>query len=140
MALKMKNINDYKNLVEQGALKKHCVIEASAGTGKTYTIENIVVELLSEGIPLQSILIVTFTEKATGEMKDRIRRKIIETLENNNDDKLKEAYQNFDKASIFTIHGFCQKILNEHAFENGSLFNLEVVDDKDIFRNVFWTI
>ena len=59
-------------------LEKHALIEASAGTGKTYTIENLVVRLLEEraDLGLENILLVTFTEKATSELKMRIREKI----------------------------------------------------------------
>ena len=49
----------------------HCVIEASAGTGKTYTLEHIVVDLLIKGVPPDKILLVTFTTKATLELKIR---------------------------------------------------------------------
>ncbi|MGR3178574.1 MAG: UvrD-helicase domain-containing protein, partial [Candidatus Anammoxibacter sp.] len=55
-------------------LNKHALIEASAGTGKTYTIENLVVRMLLEKeVNLENILLVTFTEKAAGELKTRIR-------------------------------------------------------------------
>ena len=59
-------------------LSRHALVEASAGTGKTYTIENLVVRLLTEepDLHLQNILLVTFTEKATSELKVRIRQKI----------------------------------------------------------------
>ena len=53
-------------------------IEASAGTGKTYTIQLMVARLIGQGVPLKKILIVTYTEKAAGELKDRIRKKIEE--------------------------------------------------------------
>ena len=53
---------------------RHCVIEASAGTGKTYTLEHLVVDiLLTTSAKLENILVVTFTDKATGELKRRIR-------------------------------------------------------------------
>ena len=55
-------------------LKRHGVIEASAGTGKTYTVEQLVLRLLIEtDVRLEEILLVTYTEKATGELKGRIR-------------------------------------------------------------------
>src|ERR1700730_12355019 len=55
-------------------LDAHAVVEASAGTGKTYTIEQLVLRLLLERkVPLEQILLVTFTEKATGELKTRLR-------------------------------------------------------------------
>ena len=59
---------------------KSLFIEASAGTGKTYTIQLMVAKLISLGTPLKKILIVTYTEKAAGELKDRIRKKIDEVL------------------------------------------------------------
>ena len=65
-------------------LEKHALIEASAGTGKTYTIENLVIRLLEEreDLGLENILLVTFTEKATSELKIRIREKIEDSLKN----------------------------------------------------------
>jgi ATP-dependent exoDNAse (exonuclease V) beta subunit len=68
-------------------LSRHALVEASAGTGKTYTIENLVVRLLKEDpdIRLENILLVTFTEKATSELKLRIRQKIEQTLDNDQD-------------------------------------------------------
>ena len=64
-------------------LTRHALVEASAGTGKTYTIENLVVRLLKEepDLNLENILLVTFTEKATSELKLRIRQKIEQTLD-----------------------------------------------------------
>ena len=55
-------------------MNRHYVVKASAGTGKTHTIEQRVLRLLTEGaIPIEQILVVTFTEKATGELKTRLR-------------------------------------------------------------------
>jgi exodeoxyribonuclease V beta subunit len=71
-------------------LNKHGLIEASAGTGKTYIIENLVVRLLKEDskIALENILLVTFTEKATCELKIRIREKIENELKDANDPRV----------------------------------------------------
>ena len=119
-------------------------IEASAGTGKTYTIQLMVARLISEGTPLKKILIVTYTEKAAGELKDRIRKKIDEVLEkgliDKGEDRLTEeqlgyfrkAYQDVDNAAIFTIHSFCQKTLKEYAYDAGRPFDVDVVDDSKI--------
>src|SRR5437870_2483045 len=52
---------------------RHVVIEASAGTGKTYTLEHSVIELLLSGVPVEKLLIVTFTERATYELRERVR-------------------------------------------------------------------
>ncbi|MDY7033731.1 MAG: UvrD-helicase domain-containing protein [Thermodesulfobacteriota bacterium] len=121
-------------------LNRHALIEASAGTGKTYMIERLVVRLLKENpdITLENILIVTYTEKATCELSIRIREILEKELKNpGNDDevtqKIKETLDDFDMASIHTIHGFCHSILKDFAFENGNLFENEVIDDEALF-------
>jgi exodeoxyribonuclease V beta subunit len=117
------------------ALDRHLLIEASAGTGKTYTIENLVVRLLVErdDIRLENILLVTFTEKATCELKLRIREKLEAELALSREPPLKarlrEACDAFETAAIHTIHAFCQNLLQDFAFENRILFDLEVIDD-----------
>ncbi|BBO73362.1 hypothetical protein DSCW_07790 [Desulfosarcina widdelii] len=118
-------------------ISRHALVEASAGTGKTYTIENLVVRLLCEEAQLQleNILLVTFTEKATSELKLRIRQKIEATLDKEGDlsdavrSKLCETLDAFDNATITTIHGFCHTVLKDFPFETGSLFRQEIVDD-----------
>jgi len=114
--------------------KKSAFIEASAGTGKTYTIQQIVAKLLFEGLQLDKILLVTYTEKAAGELKDRIRKKILEVIETGNlnkDDslkiansqiaasqieKFKDELEKIQNAPIFTIHSFCNSTLKEFSF------------------------
>ncbi len=124
-------------------LTRHALIEASAGTGKTYTLENLVVRLLKErqDIAIENILMVTFTEKATSELKARIQEKLLQEIRSAADgedngtiiQKIKDTLDTFDTASIYTIHGFCQTVLKDFAFENGSLFQNEVVNDTPIF-------
>ncbi|WP_319410020.1 UvrD-helicase domain-containing protein [uncultured Desulfosarcina sp.] len=125
-------------------LSRHALVEASAGTGKTYTIENLVVRLLKEDLELnlENILLVTFTEKATSELKLRIRQKIEATLDGDEhlDDavrkKLRETLDGFDNAAIFTIHGFCHTLLKEFPFETGNLFQQEVIDDGPLLEKL----
>ncbi len=132
----LKTIKDCKEI----DLKKHGLIEASAGTGKTYIIENLVVRLLKEDseIALENILLVTFTEKATCELKIRIREKIEKELKDANDPRvikrLRDSLDTFDTASIFTIHGFCRTVLSDFAFENSALFKSELIDDRPLFE------
>jgi len=87
------------------------IIEASAGTGKTYTLQSIVLKLVHEKKidSVKNILLVTFTEKAAGELRDRIR----DILE-----KADCLPADFDEVSICTIHSFCRQLLAEYAFEN----------------------
>ena len=141
------------------------LIEASAGTGKTYTIEALFLRLiLEEQLAVDQILVVTFTKAATEELRDRIRTKLRQAemafyrgtdedhfvqdlLKRQNDhlaatDLIHAALVEFDKASIFTIHGFCARILYEHAFETANLFDTELIADQtECVREVaedFW--
>jgi ATP-dependent exoDNAse (exonuclease V) beta subunit len=117
-------------------LDRHAVIEASAGTGKTYTIEHLVRRLIGKkGVPLDQILLVTFTEKAAGELKDRVRAAVEDAIAAGgaaHEGLLRRALDAFDEAPVFTIHGFCQRVLREYAFENRLPFRLEVVDDSEL--------
>lgn len=135
------------NIWEEIDYCRHAVIEASAGTGKTYTLEHIVLELiLKHNVQVNEILIVTFTEKAAGEIKDRVRKIITEELDNalvsgNTSDalQLKNAIDIFDSADISTIHGFCKKVLSQYAFENGSALSQEISNKTfttEAFNNV----
>ncbi len=102
--------------------KNYC-LEASAGTGKTYNIIEIVKKLVANNISLNKILIVTFTEKAAGELKDRIRRGIANPL------------IDVDNAPIYTIHSFCQNTIKEFGLSAKLPLELEVIneDKLDIF-------
>ena len=97
-------------------------IKASAGTGKTYNIQKIVRQLLErKEVPqLEKILIVTFTEKAVGELRDRIRK------------ELTGFDADVDNAPIYTIHSFCQKTLEEFAFTANKPASLELIDEEEI--------
>jgi exodeoxyribonuclease V beta subunit len=126
-------------------LTRHTVIEASAGTGKTYTIERLFIRLLTEppALPIEKILVVTFTEKATGEMKDRIRKAIEKQLADlDADDEhrplMTVALQSFDNAQISTIHGFCHRMLREYAFENGQQFEYDIAADHDLYERLLY--
>ncbi len=136
------------------SLPRHAVIEASAGTGKTFTLEHIVVDLIVRlGVPIERLLVVTFTEKATNELRARIRAKLVELDTGNvaaatpeevrvgdfwamGDEprrRIADAVRSFDSATITTIHSFCQRILRENAFASGRLFEEEQVDGRHAF-------
>ncbi|NTW57256.1 MAG: exodeoxyribonuclease V subunit beta [Chlorobiaceae bacterium] len=143
------------------------LIEASAGTGKTYAIASLYLRLLLEQeLMPEQILVVTYTEAATQELRGRIRSRIREALEvmegQGTEDvfllELREkvsvgglkkacglldrALCAFDTASIFTIHGFCLRALQNNAFESGSLYDTELVTDQTyLLRDIvddFW--
>jgi exodeoxyribonuclease V beta subunit len=145
-------------------LDRSVIIEASAGSGKTFTLEHLVVELLlTTEVTLDRILVVTFTEKATNELRMRLRAKLEELRstedpaasvpaeiaaegaggDGGDDDawviddaaqkRLDHALRSFDGATITTIHAFCQRVLRENAFSSGRLFREQQVDGRDAF-------
>lgn len=139
-------------------LDRHAVIEASAGTGKTFTLEHLVVELVLAGdVPLDQVLVVTFTEKATNELRLRVRGKLEEllagrgrapdeaeiaagdfwTIDGAARGKIARALHAFDGATIATIHAFCQRVLRDNAFASGRLFEEQQVDGRDAFARAF---
>jgi exodeoxyribonuclease V beta subunit len=129
------------NKVADIIIDQHGLIEASAGTGKTYTIENLTIRIIKEKkITLDKILIVTFTEKATGELKKRIREKLeAESLIEKDNELRQLLYQsldNFDQTSIYTIHGFCQNVLKDCSFEIGENFQSDVVSNEGIYSEI----
>ena len=108
-------------------------IEASAGTGKTYTIRKISAELVRNNILLSEVLFVTYTEKAAGEMRDRIREEMSECLEKASPAErplFERACQDVDKAMIGTIHSFCRKVLHDFAYEADVPFDMENAEDQ----------
>src|SRR6516162_1730997 len=117
--------------LEQIDLDRHAVVEAAAGTGKTYTLEQLVRRLLLAKKNLDQILLVTYTEKATGELKGRLRANLENALIDHPEQKdiFQKAIDQFDQAHITTIHGFCQRILQEYAFEQGQDVQPKLVED-----------
>jgi exodeoxyribonuclease V beta subunit len=102
------------------------VIEASAGTGKTHAIQKLVARLVREGVPMPRMLLMSFTNAAAAELSHRVRAELQEALQScsptASGDRLllQRALGEFDRACISTIHGFCQRMLVEHAMEAGA--------------------
>ena len=116
-------------------------IEASAGTGKTWTLERIVVDRVREGASLESILVVTFTDKATREMRARVRATLDGAQREERDPvialRLRAALLSFDRATIATLHGFCRRTLKEHAFLSGRALEEAHEGGRALFGAVF---
>ena len=138
------------------------LIEASAGTGKTYTIATLYLRLLLElGLEVDRILVVTYTQAATEELRERIRARVAQALDwlrtgdparRRDQDpilaellarlpapelaqsQLTDALTRMDEAAIHTIHGFCQRTLQEQAFESGAAFEAEFITDEEALR------
>ncbi|MCX7892240.1 MAG: exodeoxyribonuclease V subunit beta [Burkholderiales bacterium] len=139
------------------------LVEASAGTGKTWTIAALVVRLVLEKrygeapCRIEEILVLTYTKAATAELRERILARLVEVREgfaagaaadpvirhalavagDRRDEaivRLDAAITSFDLAPIHTIHGFCQRALADHAFESAMPFATEIVEDELTFR------
>ncbi|MSP92764.1 MAG: hypothetical protein EXR79_13325 [Myxococcales bacterium] len=130
------------------------LLEASAGTGKTWQIAHLVARLVAEyGVPIERVLVITFTTAATAELRDRVRRRLVaarDALAGPRPDaasdplladlwdaaerplyaaRLAVAVAAFDLAPISTIHGFAQQMLAQLAFASGQEARLELLAD-----------
>ncbi|MGR3973912.1 MAG: UvrD-helicase domain-containing protein [Candidatus Rhabdochlamydia sp.] len=148
-------MSSFDILSQDTLIPSRLFLEASAGTGKTFTIEHLFIRLLLEKkLTISQIVIVTFTQAATRELKERIRRNLeeivsgkktypyLEGLTLSQKKILQEAAQQFSAAQIFTIHGFCAQLLRQFAFETNVPFTLtewseeeEVWDIKEFLRH-----
>jgi exodeoxyribonuclease V beta subunit len=134
------------------------VLEASAGTGKTFTIAALAARYVAEGIPLDQLLLVTFTRMATGELRERVRERLVSaeqglaralagveppagdgvlrlladadvaTVERRRA-RLERALSDFDAATIATTHGFCQEVLSGLGLQGDTEAGATVVED-----------
>jgi len=128
------------------------VVEASAGTGKTFTIEHLVLDAVLEGLPIEEILVITFTEKASGELAHRLRQLFAGLhqralarppagpawrLDDEARERLRAARLGLARAQISTIHGFCQRVGAEQGLRAGAPFDQEVVPAPVVFEHAF---
>jgi len=99
------------------------VVEASAGTGKTTALVNRIVEVIAAGTPVETIVAVTFTHAAAGNMKLRVRHELEQRRAGELDpvvqDRLATAARSLDRAFIGTIHAFCAQLLRRRPVEAG---------------------
>ncbi len=149
------------NPVEMPLVPGITLIEASAGTGKTYAIAMLVLRAVVElAVPIEQILIVTYTRAATEELQGRVRARLLaaralleglpveagsvdSTLQNWLErleepaaarHRLRQALADIDRAPIHTIHGFCQRVLVDQALETGQLFDCDLQADVAAIR------
>lgn len=165
----MSGKKDYKDFdASKTPLEGSNLIEASAGTGKTYSIAILVLRLvLEQQLPVKQVLMVTFTRAAVAELEERIRlfvrtahkaslgstvkdlniqQLVQQAIKKTGADKvqqqLKDAVALLDELSVLTIHSFCQQTLNEFAFETNQLFGADMLPDTSSVveeeLNKFW--
>ncbi len=146
--------------IDQLGMGESHLIEANAGTGKTYAIANLFLRFVLEKTPIKNLLVVTFSNAASDELRGRIRKRLHEarsmfeagtinekediffrsllerypdgTLRNEAKQRLALALLDISDASIYTIHSFCQQALSDQAFSSGQAFELEQADDNKL--------
>lgn len=141
-------INDIKSIPLESLF-----IEASAGTGKTYTIIRLFFRyILEKKVDFRKILLVTFTKKATEEMLNRIHELAsdlilkknfdflnLKSFNNSEIQILEDLLKNFDQINVSTIHSFCRGILKDYPFELNLPSNVEILNsEKPILEKIFF--
>ncbi len=108
-----------KAISENGNL----LVSAAAGAGKTAVLTARIVKKIREGTPVKALLVVTFTKAAAGEMKKRINKTLLQEAAREGDEALRErlhdAAEQVQNASISTLHSFCTQVLRRHFYEAG---------------------
>ncbi len=132
------------------------LLEASAGTGKTFTIAALVARYVADGLPLEKLLVVTFTRMATGELRDRVRQRLVSAAAGLDQAmagvepadelvallakgkpeavaaryrRLMTAVAEFDAATIDTTHGFCLHVLMGLGVAGDTERDVKLVED-----------
>ncbi|KPF67936.1 hypothetical protein IP84_11885 [beta proteobacterium AAP99] len=145
------------------------LVEASAGTGKTWNICGLYARLLLErSLTVDQILVVTFTQAATAELRDRIRNRLhalrgaldapeaadplsgalldrLRFKQGRTEEQIRQALDrallDFDKASITTIHGFCQRALGDIPLSMGEPLDQDLTEsDEELVDEVAWDL
>jgi exodeoxyribonuclease V beta subunit len=156
----MSQLKTHKLNVQTLPLQGIQLIEASAGTGKTWTLAALYVRLIlghgwsGDSLMPPQILVMTFTEAATAELRDRIRERLAQAAQFfrgqtqfaddfllnlqeslgpeanlQHAERLEQAAQWMDEAAIYTIHSWSSRMLRQHAFDSQSLFDQKRLDD-----------
>ncbi|MHC6219809.1 UvrD-helicase domain-containing protein [Arthrobacter sp. MMS24-S77] len=115
------------------------MVSASAGTGKTFHLTQVIAEKIEDGLPANAVMATTFTKKAAGELKERIGARLLEQASTassagqaNVAEALQLASQQLPASLIGTVNGVCGKLLQEHAIDAGLSPALEVIGEEQL--------
>jgi len=128
---------------EGEGLKHTYLVEAGAGTGKTTVLVNRLLALLRSGVSISRVVAITFTEKAAGELKIRLRSELEHAAREAEDEEaevLTSALHQIDRAHVTTIHSFCSALLKERPVEAGVDPNFSIADEyrRTVMLDTVW--
>ena len=117
------------------------MVEAGAGAGKTSILTDRILNQIKEGYAkIEEIVAITFTNKATAEMKERLQKKLLERFNKEDDEvvkmRYKDALDNIYKMDISTIHSFCRKIIEYRPFDCGLGNYIEITEEDDFNKKL----
>ena len=112
--------------------KGNVIVSASAGSGKTFVIINRIIRLVAEkGVDVEKILAMTFTKLAANEMKEKLKKALIDKFNETGDLRFKKELAKVPSASISTIHSFLGDLLRKYFYVVGLDANFEILDEKN---------
>ncbi len=118
--------------------KGKLIVSASAGSGKTFVMITKLIEIIESGVDLDNILAVTFTKKAAAQMKEKLRKRLIEAVNNSslqNRAFLKEQLTKVASANISTIHSFCSRLIKTYFYCLDLEGAFDIISDDDWYAN-----
>lgn len=133
-------LKERKELIS-GLFDKNIMVEAGAGAGKTSILTDRILNQIKEGYAkIEEIVAITFTNKATAEMKERLQKKLLERFNKEDDEvvkmRYKDALDNIYKMDISTIHSFCRKIIEYRPFDCGLGNYIEITEEDDFNKKL----
>lgn len=112
--------------------KGNALVSASAGSGKTFVVIERIIRLISEeNVGIDKILAMTFTNLAADEMKEKLKKALIDYFNETGDNKIKEEISKIPTADISTIHSFCNNLLKRYFYVLGLDANFKLIDEKE---------
>ncbi|MEA9987065.1 UvrD-helicase domain-containing protein [Subtercola sp. RTI3] len=112
-----------------GDIDRHLFVKAGAGSGKTHHLVERILSLLASGLTIGQLAAITFTEKAAGELRQRVRNALVDGGRSLSEEQRQDALDGLDAAPIGTIHSFAARVLEDNPIEAGLPPAIEVIDE-----------